>query len=733
MVYASRGDTPRSGPHDHCIISRGSFGKAFPVRNAAEETLRRPPVKDRIDELRRLVRYHNDRYYREDAPEISDAEYDALFRELQDLEKAHPEFFDPGSPTLRVGAAPVEAFGTVVRAVPMLSLQNAFSGEELVEFDARVRRFLRGRGHGLEAVLDEGGYVSEVKIDGLAVELVYEEGRFVRGATRGDGVRGEDVTANLKTVPEIPLSLPAKGIARGSGGTVPLPPASLSVRGEVYMTKADFRELNRGRERRGEPVFANPRNAAAGSVRQLDSRVTASRRLHLWVYGTGRDPANPAGSFFARHGEELEILGKWGFPVNTEYSRACRTIREVLEFYRETADRKDALPYEIDGIVVKVDSADLQRELGEISRSPRWAIAAKFSPDRAETVVDDIAVSVGRTGTLTPVANLTPVVIRGVTVRRATLHNQDFIDEKDIRPGDRVVVQRAGDVIPEVVESLSARRKEQERGEPFRMPDRCPVCSSPVERIPGEAAHRCTGEGCSGRRKEALRHFVSKGAMDIEGMGGKIISMLVDEGLVTEPADLYDLDARTLAGMERLGEKSADNLVRSLEKSRSPTLSRFLYALGIPHVGEHLSFVLARRFGSLPALREATPKDLAEVHEIGPEVAGSVSGYFSSAEGRRIVDHLLERAKIRIRPEPPREGKLSGKTFLFTGTLRLPRAKAQEMVRKAGGNVAASLNRNVDFLVAGADPGSKLAKAAKMDIPVIGEEEFLTMAGGKER
>jgi DNA ligase (NAD+) len=690
-----------------------------------------PSPKARIEELRRLVRYHNDRYYREDAPEISDAEYDALFRELQQMEDAHPEFSDPDSPTRRVGAEPVEAFGTVVREIPMLSLQNAFSEEDLMEFDARIRRFLRGRGHGLEAILDARGYVAEVKIDGLAVELVYENGTYVRGATRGDGVRGEDVTANLKTIPEVPLSIPRKAARRGRGVIALPPPPRLSVRGEVYMSKAEFRDLNRGRKRLGEPVFANPRNAAAGSVRQLDPRVTASRRLRLWVYGTGQDPSRPGESFFTRHREELEVLMGWGFPVNMEYSRACRTVDEVLEFFREVEGGKDALPYEIDGIVVKVDAVELQRELGEISRSPRWAIAAKFSPDRAETTVEDIAVSVGRTGTLTPVANLAPVVIRGVTVRRATLHNQDFIDERDIRAGDRVVVQRAGEVIPEVVESLSAKRMEAGRGEPFRMPVRCPICSSPVERIPGEAAHRCTGRGCVGKRKESLRHFASKGAMDIEGMGGKIVSMLVDEGLVTEPADLYALDAPTLAGMERLGEKSAGNLVRAIEKSRTPTLSRFLYALGIPHVGEHLSEVLARRFGSLGSLREATIDELSEVHEVGPEVAQSVLAFFSSGEGSRIVDRLLEKGKIKIRPEPPREGRLAGKTFLFTGTLGIPRAKMQELVRKAGGSVATGLSRKVDYLVAGADPGSKLAKAKEMGIKVLSEGEFLKMAGAE--
>ena len=686
-----------------------------------------PSLRTRIEELRRLLRYHNDRYYRDDAPEISDAEYDAMFRELQELEESHPEFLDPDSPTQRVGAEPVEAFGTVVRTLPMLSLQNAFSEDELREFDARVRRFLKGRGVP-ESALDRLGYVAEVKIDGLAVELTYEDGRYSRGATRGDGVRGEDVTSNLRTIPDVPLAIPRKGSAgvTSSSGAVPAaPPRLLDVRGEIYMEKEEFRAMNRGRERLGEPPFANPRNAAAGSVRQLDSRVTASRRLRLWVYGTGR----VEGISFPSHWEELESLSGCGFPVNREGSRICRTIDEVLEFYRRMEQEKERLPFEIDGVVVKVNDRALQGELGEVSRSPRWAIAAKFSPDRAETTVEDIAVNVGRTGTLTPVAILAPVVVRGVTVRRATLHNQDFIDERDIRVGDRVVVQRAGDVIPEVVESLTACGKEPGRGEPFRMPDRCPICSSPVERVPGEAAHRCTGRGCVGKRKEALRHFVSKNAMDIEGMGGKIISLLVDEGLVSDPADLYALGVQTLAGMERLGEKSADNLVRAIEKSRTPTLSRFLYGLGIPHVGEHLSSVLARRFGSLDALRNASVEELSEVHEIGPEVAQSVFDFFSSTEGARTVDRLLEGGGIEIRPEPPREGKMAGKTFLFTGTLEIPRAKAQEMVRKAGGNIAASVNRKVDFLVAGADPGSKVSKAKEMGVRILSEQEFLKMAG----
>ena len=675
--------------------------------------------KSRVQELRRLIRYHNDRYYRDDAPEISDAEYDALFRELQSLEEAHPELFDPDSPTQRVGAAPVEAFGTVVRKIPMLSLQNAFGEEEIREFDARVRRFLRDRGR--ERELDASGYVAEVKIDGLAVELTYEDGKYTRGATRGDGVRGEDVTANLKTIADVPLALRR---------TASPPPEPLHVRGEVYMTKAEFGSMNRGRERLGEPPFANPRNAAAGSVRQLDPRITASRRLHLWVYGTGTDVSAKGGPFFSRHWEELDRLERWGFPVNRDGSRRCRDIGEVLAFYRDVEKRKDALAYEIDGIVVKVDAADLQRELGEISRSPRWAVAAKYSPDRSETTVEDIVVSIGRIGTLTPVAVLAPVQVRGVTVRRATLHNQDYVEEKDIRVGDRVVVQRAGEVIPEVVDSLSAKRGETGRGKPFRMPDRCPVCSAPVERVQGEAAHRCTGKDCVARRKVSLRHFASKDAMDIEGMGTKIVSMLVDEGLVSEPADLFALDRETLAAQERLGEKSADNLLRAIERSRTPPLSRFLFALGIKHVGEHTAEVLARRFRTLDAVREATEEALQEVHEIGPEVARSVAAYFASPEERRTVDRLLR--AVDVRPEARRSGPLAGKTFLFTGTLEIPRAKAQEMVRKAGGNVAAGISRNVDFLVAGADPGSKLARAREMGIAVLSEKQFLDMAEAEE-
>jgi len=701
----------------------------------------RSSYASRVEELRRKIRYHNDRYYRDDAPEISDAEYDSLFRELTRLEEAHPELADPESPTQRVGAEPVEAFGVVVRQNPMLSLQNAFGEEELREFDARTRRYLESRGLP-EDRIRLFGYTAEVKIDGLAVELTYEGGRFIRGATRGDGVRGEDVTANLRTISDIPLTIPRTSAA------LPVPEI-LDVRGEIFMEKKDFADLNRGRERLGETLFANPRNAAAGSVRQLDPRVAASRRLRLGVYGIGRivpgasDLRSRQPFLFDTHMEELDRLAAWGFAVLRDWTRgylpdekrlnpADRTylddpldIEGVIAFYREVEAKKGSLPCEIDGIVAKVNELGVQRELGEVARSPRWAIAAKFSPDRAETTVEDIVVSVGRTGSLTPVAILSPVMVRGVKVGRATLHNQDNVESKDIRVGDRVVVQRAGDVIPEVVESLSAKRGEHNRGVPFRMPDRCPICGSPVVRVPGEAAHRCTGKNCVARRKESLRHFVSKNAMDIEGLGPRLLSLLVDEGLVAEPADLYRLSRDMLAGLTRLGDKSADNLVRSVARSRTPTLGRFLYALGIPHVGEHLSGVIARRFGTIEAVRLATAEELSAVHEVGPEVARSIREYFESAEGKRITDHLLEGKTVEIRPEPAAEGIFAGKTFLFTGSLGLPRAKAKEIVRRGGGTVATAISRRVDYLVAGENPGSKLAKAKEMGIRVISEEEFL--------
>ncbi|MCL2102481.1 MAG: NAD-dependent DNA ligase LigA [Syntrophorhabdaceae bacterium] len=666
----------------------------------------------RIDELRKLIRHYNDRYYREDAPEVSDAEYDALFNELVSLEARHPETFDPDSPTQRIGAEPVAAFGAVIRDIPMLSLSNAFSEEELLEFDRRTRRFLKTRDIS-ENALDQNGYVAEAKIDGLAIELIYENGMFTRGATRGDGTRGEDVTSNLRTIGDIPMRISNA-------------PALLEVRGEIYMSKEDFAALNRGRERCGESLFANPRNAAAGSLRQLDPSITASRRLRMWVYGTGKIE----GARFESHARELDLLEKLGFPVNRNCVRLCRTIGEAIDFYREMDKEKDKLPYEIDGVVIKVNDISMQKELGEVSRFPRWAVAAKFSPDQAETTVEDIVVFVGRTGILTPVAFLSPVIVRGVTVRKATLHNQDMIDAKDIRVGDRVLIRRAGEVIPEVVESLSAKDDSPERGERFAMPNLCPACGSSVERTPGEAAHRCVSSACVEKKKRSLTHFVSKNAMDIAGMGPMIVSALLEKGLVTTPADLYRLDLETLAELERFGKKSAENLIREIEKSRKVPLSRFLYALGIQHVGERMTDVLARRFQSVEALKNASEEELTSVHEVGKEIAESIRRYFASPEEAKSLERLLREVTL-LAPEK-KGGKLAGKIFLFTGTLSMPRTLAQERVRKNGGNIAASISAKVNFLVAGEDPGSKLAKAKQLGITILTESEFIEMLDERE-
>ena len=663
----------------------------------------------RIDELRGLIRRYNDRYYQDDAPEVSDAEYDALFRELVALETKHPEAFNPDSPTQRIGAEPASAFGAVVRDIPMLSLENAFSDEELHEFDRRIRRFLTTRGISEDA-LDRGGYVAEAKIDGLAVELVYEDGIFVRGATRGDGTRGEDVTGNLRTVADIPMRISDA-------------PARLEVRGEIFMAKPDFAALNRGRERGGESLFANPRNAAAGSLRQLDPSITASRRLRLWVYGAGRIE----GARVESHAQELDLLESLGFPVNREGVKRCKDIGEAIAFYRKMDEEKEKLSYEIDGVVIKVNDISMQKELGEISRFPRWAVAAKFSPDLAETTVEDIAVFVGRTGVLTPVAFLSPVIVRGVTVRKATLHNQDMIDAKDIRVGDRVLIRRAGEVIPEVVESLSAKNNADGRGERFVMPNRCPACGSAVERAPKEAAYRCTGSGCVEKKKRLLSHFVSRGAMDIAGMGEKIVSVLADNGLVAEPADIFRLDRETLVEIDGFGKRLVDNLLREIDKSRKVPLSRFLYALGIQHVGERLADLLARRFRSLENLRNASEDELVSVHEVGTEIAESIRRYFTEEAGS------LARLLREVTPLPPETegGKLTGKVFLFTGTLSTPRALAQERVRKEGGDIAASMSAKVNFLVAGEAPGSKLAKAKQLGVAVLTENEFLEMLEGK--
>ena len=659
-------------------------------------------ARRRIEELRELIRYHNYRYYVLDSPEISDAEYDRLFRELQELEEKFPEFVTPDSPTQRVGAQPAEEFGTVPHTIPMLSLDNAMDEEEVREFDERVKRFL-GTDEDIE-------YVAEPKLDGLGVELVYERGRLVVGSTRGDGFVGEDVTQNLRTIRAVPLVLLGD------------PPERLEVRGEVIMHIEDFRELNRRRAEEGEPPFANPRNAAAGSVRQLDPRITASRPLDIFFYGVGQ----VVGREFSTHWEVLQALRSWGLRTNP-LNRLCRNVDEAVDYYRELLKIREELPYEADGIVIKVNRLDLQRRLGEKARSPRWAIAYKFPPRQATTVIKDIVVQVGRTGVLTPVAIMEPVHVGGVEVKRATLHNQDEIDKKDIRIGDTVIVQRAGDVIPEVVAVVKERRTGKER--PFRMPERCPVCGAKVVRLPDEAAHRCTNSACPAQVKERIRYFASKNAMDIEGLGVKLVAQLVDRGLVKDVGDLYFLTKEQLASLDRMAEKSAENLLEALERSKEREPARVLCALGIRHVGEHVARVLMDHFGSIDRLAEASADELESVPGIGPEVAGSVVDFFSHEENMRVLEKL-KRAGLKFEVEKEAARPLSGKKFVFTGTLSsMTRSEAEELIRKLGGEASSSVSRRTDYVVVGENPGSKLERARQLGVKTITEEEFLRMVG----
>lgn len=659
-----------------------------------------------IARLRTEIERHNILYYVYDSPEISDAEYDELFRRLEELEHAFPELVTPDSPTQRVGAPPAEQFAQVRHRVPMLSLQNAMSEGEVRDFDARVRRSL-----GIDDPIE---YVVEPKFDGLSAELVYENGVLVLGSTRGDGLVGEDVTANLRTVRTIPLRLQ---VPNGKEA-----PKLLEVRGEVYMPITGFEELNREREARGEQPFANPRNAAAGSVRQLDSRVTASRPLAFFAYSIGASEGfEPASQW-----ELLQGLRSFGFKVSDIAERVFG-IEEVIKAYRALHERRNRLPFEIDGMVVKVNSFALQRELGEVSRSPRWAIAFKFPPERQVTKVERIDVQVGRTGVLTPVAWLKPIRVAGVIVKRATLHNEDEVARKDVREGDYVEVQRAGDVIPEVVAVLKERRTGNER--PFVMPTSCPVCGAPVVREEGEAARRCTNASCPAQLKEHILHFASRRAMDIEHLGDRLTDRLVEAGLVRDVADLYALRMDQLLGIERMAEKSAQNLLSSIEASKKRPLEAVIFALGIRQVGEALARSLAAHFRSMDALMSATEEELAKVEDIGPVVAQSIANFFRSEQNRALVTRLRQ-AGVRMeyvsssRADP----RFVGKTFVFTGTLStMTRDEAQQHVLERGGKVAGSVSRKTSYVVAGSDAGSKLERARDLGVQVLTEEEFLNM------
>ncbi|MDI6885609.1 MAG: NAD-dependent DNA ligase LigA [archaeon] len=662
-------------------------------------------IKRYIEDLREKIHYHNYRYYVLNEPEISDAEYDRLFQELEELERTYPDLITADSPTQRVGAKPLEEFGTYEHSIPLLSLNSVTAEEEVKDFDDRVRRML-GR--------EEIEYVVEPKIDGLAMELIYEDGSFVVGSTRGDGYTGENITQNLKTIKTIPLRIFADDAA----------PPLLEVRGEVFMPLSKFKELNEELGGKGEKMFANPRNAAAGSVRQLDPRVTASRPLDFFAYGVGRTE----GKEFSTQWEVLDYLRRIGFKVNP-LIRRFETIEKVITYHKEVEEKRDDLDYEIDGVVVKVNSIAQQGSLGAISRSPRWALAYKFPAREEFTKVNDILVQVGRTGALTPVAVLEPVQIAGVTVSRATLHNEDELRKKDVRIGDTVVVERAGDVIPEVVSVIKSKRTGVEKE--FRMPERCPVCGADV--LKEGPIVRCIGVSCSAQLKERIRHFASLRALNIEGLGEKIIEQLVDSKMVSDPADLFFLTKHDLLKLERMGEKSAQNILNAVEKSKHTTFSRLLHALGIRHVGEHTASLLADNFNDMDELRNARYEDLIRVPEIGPEVAKSILLFFEQESTKELLEKLeranVEYEKRELEAAEGMERILAGKTFVFTGRISLPREEAKSMVERLGGRVASSVSKKTDYVVAGEEAGSKLEKAKEFDVKIIDENEFKEMVG----
>lgn len=663
-------------------------------------------AKKRIEELRKLIEYHNWRYYVLDSPEISDAEYDALLRELIELEEKFPQFVTPDSPTQRVGAPPLEIFPTYRHRVPMLSLQNAFSEEDLIAFDKRIKRFL---GMNEDAKIE---YCAELKMDGLAVSLVYENGVLTHGSTRGDGFEGEEVTPNLKTIRSIPLRI-----------NTPHPPSFIEVRGEVIMNKRDFEELNRQRAEMGEPLFANPRNAAAGSVRQLDSSITAQRKLDIFIYGIGACE----GYEFQTQYQVLQTLRDWGFKVNPHF-RLCNGIEEVIEYCREWTEKHHELPYETDGTVVKVNSIALQNELGTLARSPRWAIAFKFPAEQGITQIEDIIVQVGRTGTLTPVAVLRPVEVGGVTISRATLHNEDEIRRLGVKIKDWVVVQRAGEVIPEVVAVVTSRRTGEEIE--FKMPDKCPVCGSEVVRLPDEVAYRCINYSCPAQVKERIYHFASRDAMNIEGLGKEWVDKLVDVGLLKDSADIYFLKLWDLLKLERMGEKLARKLLGNIEKSKNSELYRLIFALGIRHVGESTARLLAQHFGSLERLMNASLEEISQIPGIGPVVGESIYRFFREPHNRELIEKL-KKAGVKMAEEEallPGEKPLAGQRIVFTGGLRsMDRNKAEEIVAKLGGIPTSSVSKNTTLVVVGENPGSKYQRALELGIKTINEEEFLEM------
>jgi DNA ligase (NAD+) len=669
-----------------------------------------PQIIAKIEHLRKTLHHHNYRYYVLDDPEISDAGYDRMMQELIRLEKTYPQLSRPDSPSVRVGAPPLTRFDTISHSVPMLSLDNGFNDGEILDFDNRVKRNLN--------TADDIIYTAEPKMDGVAVELVYENGKLAAASTRGDGVTGELITANVKTIRAVPLLMQTSGLARA--------PSILEVRGEVFIGIEAFNNYNQERLDQGLPSFANPRNAAAGSLRQLDSKITAGRPLDVFFYGVGI----VADIVLESHWDLLQSLKTWGFKINP-LIRPRIKIKEILAFYRELIEKRHQLPYDIDGMVIKVDSLAMQQRLGATTRSPRWAIAYKFEALQETTVLENIEVQVGRTGVLTPVAHLAPVKVGGATVSRATLHNEDEIEKKDVRIGDTVLIQRAGDVIPEVVKVILSKRSGAEKK--FTMPDVCPVCRSAVVRIEGESAIRCINYSCSAQVKERIKHFASKGAFDFDGLGDKIVDQLVEKKLLTSYADLFKLDGEILAGLERMGAKSAANLIQAIEKGKRISFARFIYALGIRHVGEHVAVLLAAHFESLEALVSCSKDDLIAIEGIGPVVAESIASFFNREENLIIVDRILHSGVQIVFEVQKMTGSLDGKVFVLTGSMEsMTRRQAKEIIAAAGAKVSGSVSRNTDYVVAGESAGSKLAKARELGIQIIDEVALREMLGHRE-
>lgn len=663
-------------------------------------------IAQQLENLREQLREHNYRYYVLDTPSVPDAEYDRLFRQLQQLEQEHPDLVTPDSPTQRVGDRPLDAFSQVTHRVPMLSLDNVFNDQELVAFDRRVRDRLKTE--------DEIEYVCEPKLDGLAVSVLYENGVLVQAATRGDGQTGEDITQNIRTIQSLPLKLHGAGY-----------PSTLEVRGEVFMPRAGFEEMNRRAAENGEKVFVNPRNAAAGSLRQLDARITAQRPLDMYCYGVG---FTAGGELAQTHYDNLQLLKSWGLRINAETTLA-HGAAELQQYHDAMLAKRNQLAYEIDGIVYKVNSLALQKELGFVSRAPRWATAHKFPAQEEMTELLGVDFQVGRTGALTPVARLAPVFVGGVTVSNATLHNMDEVARMDVRVGDTVIVHRAGDVIPKVVKVVLDKRPEHTQ--PILMPAHCPVCGSDIVKPEGEAVARCSGGlYCPAQVKEAIKHFASRKAMDVEGLGDKLVEQLVDQGLIAHVSDLYRLQVEPVAAMERMGQKSAQNLIDALEASKATTLPRFLFALGIRDVGEATALTLAQHFGTLENIRNASEEQLQEAPDVGPVVASRIAEFFRQPHNLEIIRALREAGVHWPEQEPAaREaGALDGKTYVLTGTLtKLTRDEAKDYLQQLGAKVAGSVSKNTDVVVAGEKAGSKLKKAEELGIAIIDEDAFIQL------